>query len=157
MANIKTIHVDALDPGSGSSVRFVAQNPRHDRINIQAHITPPDANGPGSSPASTGLGPMEALLAALATCTATDVQDIMRKRRTPLASYRLEVEGTRAEGTPGRYTRILVRHIASGDGVTVEQLEKAAHLSHEKYCSVAASLREDIEFVLEAKLEVNQA
>jgi putative redox protein len=151
--NIKTIHVDALDPGSGSSVRFVAQNPRHDRINIQAHITPPDANGPGSSPASTGLGPMEALLAALATCTATDVQDIMRKRRTPLASYRLEVEGTRAEGTPGRYTRIVVRHIASGEGVSVEQLRRAAHLSHEKYCSVAASLREDIEFVLEAKLE----
>lgn len=149
MANIKTIHVDALDPGSGSSVRFVAQNPRHDRINIQAHLTPPSDAGP----ASTGLGPMETLLAALATCTATDVQDIMRKRRTPLASYRLEVEGERVEGTPGRYTRIVVRHIASGEGVTVEQLEKAAHLSHEKYCSVAASLREDIEFVLEAKLE----
>jgi putative redox protein len=149
MANIKTVHVDALDPGSGTTVRFVAQNPRHDRINIQAHLTPPSDSGP----ASTGLGPMEALLAALATCSATDVQDIMRKRRTPLTSYRLEVTGERAEGTPGRYTRILVRHIASGEGVTVEQLEKAAHLSHEKYCSVAASLREDIEFVLEAKLE----
>ena len=153
MANIKTIHVDALDPGSGSSVRFVAQNPRHDRINIQAHLTPPS----DSSPASTGLGPMETLLAALATCTATDVQDIMRKRRTPLASYRLEVEGERAEGTPGRYTRIVVRHIASGEGVSIEQLEKAAHLSHEKYCSVAASLRQDIEFVLEAKLETASA
>ena len=94
---------------------------------------------------------------ALATCTATDVQDIMRKRRTPLASYRLEVEGERAEGTPGRYTRIVVRHIASGEGVSVEQLKKAAHLSHEKYCSVAASLRQDIEFVLEAKLEAAPA
>lgn len=37
-----------------------------------------------------------------------------------------------------------MRHIASGEGVTEEALSKAAHLSHEKYCSVAASLNSDI-------------
>ena len=52
----------------------------------------------------------------------------------------IEAEGERADEHPRRYTRIVVRHIASGEGLTPEALERAAHLSHEKYCSVAASL-----------------
>lgn len=104
-----------------------------------------------ASPIAVGVRPMEALLGALATCTAYDVVDIMNKRRTPLAHYRIELEGTRAETHPRRYTHIRVRHIAGGAGVTLEQLEKAARLSHEKYCSVAASLNAEIE--VEAALE----
>ncbi len=147
----KTIHVEALDPSGEARVRFVAHNPRGDRMNIEAHHTDPTAQ----DPASVGLGPMEALLAALGGCTAVDVQDIMRKRRTPLATYRLEILGARDEGTPGRYTKITVRHIGSGEGVTAEALEKAAHLSHEKYCSVASSLRQDIVWVIEGRLETH--
>lgn len=91
-----------------------------------------------------GVSPMEALLGALATCTAYDVVEVMKKRRTPLASYRIEIEGERADAAPKRYTRITVRHIASGEGVSAEALDRAAHLSHEKYCSVAASLNSEI-------------
>ncbi|MBC7645686.1 MAG: OsmC family protein [Pseudopedobacter sp.] len=114
-----------------------------------------------ASPVSIGVRPMEALLGALATCTAFDVVDIMKKRRTPLAHYRIELEGERAEEHPKRYTRITVRHIAGGEGVTRENLEKAARLSHDKYCSVAASLNSEIqvEVLLEAlkPLEVRAA
>jgi putative redox protein len=149
MANIKTVFVDALNPSGANSSSFVAQNPRGDRVTITAHKVLPTPNDPPSA----GLGPMEALLAALGSCTAVDVQDIMAKRRTPLTRYRLEIEGSRAEGRPGRYTGILVRHIGSGEGVSAEQLEKAAHLSHEKYCSVASSLREDIVWTIEARVE----
>jgi putative redox protein len=147
----KTVHVEALEPSGDARVRFVAHNPRGDRMNIEAHHTDPAKH----DPASVGLGPMEALLAALGGCTAVDVQDIMRKRRTPLATYRLEILGERDEGTPGRYTKITVRHVGSGEGVTAEALEKAAHLSHEKYCSVASSLRQDIAWVIEGKLETH--
>ncbi len=149
MANTKTVFIDALNPSGANSSSFIAQNPRGDRSTITAHKVLPIS----SDPPSAGLGPMEALLAALGSCTAVDVQDIMAKRKTPLSRYKLEIEGTRNEGTPGRYTSILVRHIASGEGVTPEQLEKAAHLSHEKYCSVASSLREDIVWVIEARVE----
>ncbi|GGO35538.1 hypothetical protein GCM10008949_38170 [Deinococcus humi] len=97
-----------------------------------------------NSPTKIGVSPMEALLGALATCTAYDVVEVMKKRRTPLASYRIEVEGQRADTDPKRYTHITVRHIAGGEGVTAEALERAAHLSHEKYCSVAASLNSEI-------------
>jgi putative redox protein len=149
MSNIKTVFVDALNPAGANSSSFIAQNPRGDRVTITAHkVLPPE-----SDPPSAGLGPMEALLAALGSCTAVDVQDIMAKRRTPLTRYKLEIEGTRAEGMPGRYVSILVRHIGNGEGVSAEQLEKAAHLSHEKYCSVASSLREDIVWKIEARVE----
>ena len=108
-----------------------------------------------NSPLKVGPSPMEALLAALATCTAYDVVQVMNKRKTPLASYRVEVEGERAEEYPKRYTRITVRHIGAGEGVTQEAFERAAHLSHEKYCSVAASLNSEI--VVEAKVEAGEA
>ncbi|MFX9923519.1 OsmC family protein, partial [Acinetobacter baumannii] len=58
--------------------------------------------------------------------------------------YRVEVEGIRAETHPRRYTHITVTHIASGPNVTLEALERAAHLSHTKYCSVSASLNAEI-------------
>lgn len=108
-----------------------------------------------NSATKVGVSPMEALLGALATCTAYDVVEIMNKRRTPLASYRIEVEGERADTNPKRYTVITVRHIASGEGVTGEALEKAAHLSHEKYCSVAASLNSEIR--VETRMEGPEA
>ena len=92
-----------------------------------------------------GVRPMEALLAALGTCTAFDVVSILAKRQTPVESYRIKLEGERAEEHPRRYTRIRVRHIVSGEGITQESLERAVTLSHEKYCSVAASLNSEIE------------
>ena len=145
----KIVSIDALDAGGSKHSRFVAQNPRGDRITLEAHHDAPTE----ADPMSIGLGPMEALLAALGSCSAVDVQDIMAKRRTPLARYRIELEGIRADGIPARYTKIVMRHIGGGEGVTAAQLEKAARLSFEKYCSVANSLREDIEIVIEASLE----
>jgi putative redox protein len=139
----KTITIDAFD-----NDRFVAQNPRGDRIVLEAHRQLPSE----ADPASVGLGPMEALLAALGSCTAVDVMDIMRKKRTPLTRYRIEVIGERADGVPARYNAIRVRHIGTGMGVTAEGLAKAAHLSHEKYCSVAASLHPDIVWQIEAEV-----
>ena len=90
--------------------------------------------------------PMEALLAALGTCTTFDVVSILAKRRTPVESYRIELEGERAEEHPRRYTRVRVRHLVSGEGITPESLERAVSLSHEKYCSVAATLNSEIEY-----------
>ncbi len=63
----------------------------------------------------------------------------------PVESYRIELEGERAEEHPRRYIWIRVSHLVSGEGITQESLERAVRLSHEKYCSVAASLNSEIE------------
>lgn len=112
--------------------RYVGLNERGQQLLIDA------------SPVSVGVRPMEALLGALATCTAYDVVGIMQKRKTPLSTYRIEVEGERAEEHPRRYTTITLRHVAGGEGVTQDALQKAVQLSHDKYCSVVASLNAEI-------------
>ena len=112
--------------------RFLGINEQGDKVMID-----------GDQPA-TGPRPMELLLMALGACTAYDVVDIMKKKKQPLARYRVEVEGIRAETHPKRYTHITITHIASGPNVTLEALERAAHLSHTKYCSVSANLNAEI-------------
>ena len=104
-----------------------------------------------ASPLAVGVRPTEALLAALASCTAYDVVAVMNKKKTPLSRYRVEVEGERAGEHPRRFTRITLRHVAWGQGVSEEALTRAAQLSHEKYCSVAATLNAEI--ALEVCLE----
>ena len=119
--------------------RYVGRNGAGDQIIIDGEEV------------ALGVRPMEALLAALGTCTAFDVVSILAKRRTPAESYRIELEGERVEEHPRRYTRIWVRHLVSGEGITPESIERAVSLSHEKYCSVAATLNAEIEY--EAVLE----
>ncbi|HET7479689.1 MAG TPA: OsmC family protein [Rubrobacteraceae bacterium] len=129
MADIKKMTIQHL-----GDQRYAGRNDGGDRILID-----------GSDDTTVGVRPMEALLAALGACTAFDVVSILAKRRTPVESYRIELEGERADDHPRRYTRILVRHVVSGDGITPESLERAVALSHEKYCSVAATLNSEIE------------
>ena len=114
--------------------RYVGQNGAGDQIIIDGEEV------------ALGVRPMEALLAALGTCTAFDVVSILAKRQTPVESYRIELEGERAEEHPRRYTRIRVLHLVSGKGITPESLERAVSLSHEKYCSVVATLNAEIEY-----------
>ena len=113
--------------------RFVGINEQGDKVMVD-----------GEQPA-TGMRPMELLLAALAGCTAYDVVDIMEKKRQPLARYRVEAVGERAEEHPKRYTRIVVTHYGAGPNVTQEALERAVELSHTKYCSVSATLNASVE------------
>lgn len=91
------------------------------------------------------FSPVEALLAALGGCTGYDVVSIMEKKKQPLSAYRIEVTGDRSEEHPKRYTRIVVTHVASGPEVTLAALERAVFLSHEKYCSVSATLNAVVE------------
>ena len=114
--------------------RYVGRNAAGDQIVIDGEEV------------ALGVRPMEALLAALGTCTAFDVVSILAKRQTPVESYRIELEGERAEEHPRRYTRIWVRHLVSGEGITPESLKRAVSLSHEKYCSVAATLNAEIQY-----------
>jgi len=112
--------------------RFIGQNETGDHI-------PVDGDQPAIGPKPTDL-----LLAALGSCTAYDVIDIMIKKRQPLTRYRIEVTGTQAETHPRRFTHITVTHYGSGPNVTEAALTRAAELSHTCYCAVAASLNAEI-------------
>lgn len=94
--------------------------------------------------AKTGQSPPEAVLSALASCSAVDVVDILAKRRTPVASLEVDVVGDRVDTTPRRFKHITLNFRISGDGIDRAQAERAISLAVTKYCSVRDSLREDI-------------
>jgi putative redox protein len=85
--------------------------------------------------------PMELLLVALGSCTGVDVISILKKKRQNVTGYRIEVSGDRRDDYPRSYTRLHVKHIVSGHGVSAQALAQAIELSDTKYCSVAATLR----------------
>jgi putative redox protein len=92
-----------------------------------------------------GASPMQHAAMALAGCMASDVVDIIRKGRHPLAALRVTFTGARSEEPPRRFTRIDLRFDIQG-AVPSQAVERAIALSREKYCSVLHSLRQDIEF-----------
>lgn len=100
----------------------------------------------GEDHAKTGMNPMEVLLNALGACAAFDVVEMIRKRRLNLLSYRLELEGDRADGTPAYFADIRVRHVIEAPGLAQKMAERFVDLATNKYCSVAASLNATITF-----------
>ncbi|MDE3151084.1 MAG: OsmC family protein [Gemmatimonadota bacterium] len=94
--------------------------------------------------AETGPSPTDTLLAALASCSAIDVVDILEKRRTPLSALEVEVVGERNATAPRRFLAIDLTFHLTGDAVDRVHAERAVSLSLERYCSVASSLAADI-------------
>jgi putative redox protein len=96
----------------------------------------------GDTKAATS--PVELLLLAAATCTASDVVVILQKQRVKLAGLDITVRGTRREEQPRRYTAIAFQFSVRGEGADELKVRRAIDLSIEKYCSVLASLAPDI-------------
>ena len=88
-----------------------------------------------------GMKPSELMLVALASCTAVDVVEILAKKRTPLESLEIEVDGQQDSEPPWTFRKIHVHYKLRGQGLTDKSVAQAIELSEEKYCSVAATLR----------------
>ena len=81
---------------------------------------------------------------------AVDVQVILERSRVPLTGLEVEVEGTRAQTHPKRYTHVKLVYRVEGPGEEDQaKLDRAVELSREKFCSVLHSLRTDIEVEIE--------
>ncbi len=93
----------------------------------------------------TGPSPVQALALALAGCMAVDVADIVIKGRHPLRTLTADLTAERAPEPPSRFTAVAL-HFRVGGDVPPHAVERAIALSHEKYCSVWHSLRQDIGF-----------
>lgn len=100
-----------------------------------------------NSTRNTAGTPMELLLVALGGCTGVDVISILKKQRQHVTDYRIEVGGERRDDHPRAYTRLFVKHIVRGRGISDRAVARAIRLSDEKYCSVAATLRGTAEIV----------
>jgi putative redox protein len=123
-----------------ATVRFVSDD-LFLGITPSGHALPLDTDSHRSSAPS----PVELLLVALGSCTATDVASILAKKRQHVTSYAVEVTGQRRDEYPRSYTSMKVHHILTGRSISAKAVADAIELSETKYCSVAATLRPTVE------------
>jgi putative redox protein len=99
-----------------------------------------------------GVKPSELLLLSLGSCTAYDVVNILTKKRKTLLGVLVEVDGTQATTSPWPFTHIHVHYIITGEGLSERDVAQAIQLSHDKYCSVSATLKPSVELTHDYEL-----
>jgi putative redox protein len=92
-----------------------------------------------------GPRPMETMLAGTGGCTAYDVVAILRKARQDITDCVVEIDAERAPEDPKVFTRIHFHFVVSGEKVDPKHVERAIHLSAEKYCSASIMLAKTAE------------
>ena len=88
-----------------------------------------------------GPRPKPLMLVALAGCTAMDVVSILTNMKVKLDNFDVKVEGEQSEEQPVHYTSMHIIYEFWGKDLSVDKLEKAINLSHERYCGVSAVYR----------------
>ncbi|WP_018412257.1 OsmC family protein [Methyloversatilis thermotolerans] len=84
--------------------------------------------------------PMELVLAGTGGCTAFDVMLILKKGRHDVSGCEVTLRADRAEHDPKVFTRIGFHFRITGRNLKPEAVERAIHLSAEKYCSASIML-----------------
>jgi len=95
----------------------------------------PDIGGENRGPR-----PMELLLLGMGSCTSVDVMLILGKGRQDVTDCVAHIDAERAPTEPKVFTKIHVHFVVSGRGLDPKRVEKAIHLSAEKYCSASIML-----------------
>ncbi|RFU61653.1 OsmC family protein [Peribacillus glennii] len=92
---------------------------------------------------NSGARPTELILHSLAGCIGIDIVMILKKMRYEIQAFNMEIEGTRAEDHPKRFTDFHIHFSLEGD-LPEDKVVRAIELSKDKYCSVSHSLNANI-------------
>lgn len=125
----------------GDGVSFVAETGSGHTVTMDGA---PEAGG-----RNLGPRPMELVLAGTGGCTAFDVVLILRRGRHDVRGCEVKLAAERAEYDPKVFTRIAFHYTVCGKGLKPEAVERAIHLSAEKYCSASIMLGRTAEIVHE--------
>ncbi|RLG60879.1 hypothetical protein DRN86_01385 [Candidatus Geothermarchaeota archaeon] len=87
-----------------------------------------------------GPSPMELLLVCLACCAAIGVVNVLNAMGEEFKSLEAYVDAERREEHPQMFKRIKIKYVVGGP-VRKDVIEGAIKLTYEKYCPVAAMLR----------------
>ena len=99
-----------------------------------------------------GPSPMQLALQMVGACSIVDVVIGLKERE--FSKVWVDMDSTRNDESPRYFTSIhMVYHVA-GD-VPQKLVERVVHKSHEKYCSVSNSLRDDCKITSEVIIHSN--
>jgi putative redox protein len=95
------------------------------------------------APYAHGPSPVEAVLAALCSCTSVDVVSILKKKRQEITGLRVSAVAERATEAPRIFTHIKLTYAVHGK-LSRKAVESAVSLSKNKYCSVSKMLEKSV-------------
>lgn len=107
----------------------------------------PDGGGRNLAPR-----PMETVLAGTGACSAYDVVLILKRGRHDVRGCEVKLSAERATTDPKVFTKINFHFVVTGRGLSQSAVERAVHLSHEKYCSATAMLAKTAEITTSIEL-----
>jgi putative redox protein len=111
-------------------------------------------DGPASvGGTEAGSRPKELLLFALGGCTASDVVNILRKKRVPLEGFEMYLSGEESSEHPKVFTSIHVEYVFFGESISPVDVERAIELSATKYCAVSAMLTPKVNITHSYRIE----
>ncbi len=95
---------------------------------------------------------METVLAGTGGCTAYDVVLILKRGRHDVRGCSVRLTAERADTDPKVFTRIHMHFTITGRNLKRETVERAVHLSAEKYCSASIMLAKTADISHEVEL-----
>ena len=107
----------------------------------------PDAGG-----RDLAARPMEMVLLGLGGCSAFDVVSILKKSRQPVTDCEVQLDADRSDSVPKVFTKIHLKYVVTGTGLSDKQVARAVALSCDKYCSVSRMLEKSAEITHEYEL-----
>lgn len=99
-----------------------------------------------------GFRPMELLAGSLASCASIDVINILKKKRIELGCYEVKISAERSDAVPSPFVSILLKFVFY-NRIDQNVLDPIIELALHKYCSVAASLNNEIAINYEIEIK----
>jgi putative redox protein len=112
--------------------KFVGESSSGHAVVMHAAVAP---GSPTIAPS-----PMEYMLLGAGGCTAIDVVHILQRGRHDITDCQVTLEAERASEDPKVFTKIHYHFVVTGRKLKPETVERAIHLSAEKYCSASIML-----------------
>ena len=95
-----------------------------------------------------GMTPMQVLLGSLMGCMSIDIILVLKKQKISPKNYKVKAITKKREGVPTPYEKIHFV-ISIDEDIDRKRIHRAISLSLEKYCSVRACLKDDIDITFE--------
>lgn len=96
-----------------------------------------------------GPSPMQLTLQMVGACSLVDVVIGLKERK--FSKVWVDMESTRAEESPRYFTSMHMVYHVVGD-VPLKLVERVVQKSHEKYCSVSHSIRDDCKMTYDVEI-----
>ena len=100
-----------------------------------------------------GPTPKPLLMASMGGCTGMDVVSLAKKMRQEVDTLEIILKGTIAEEHPMKYEAIHMIFQFTGKDLDAEKLQKAVDMSQDKYCGVAATLKDSVKLTYEISIK----